>query len=225
MVLNKPVQAIYKLLLPHPCWLLSKYLLPKFYQPVLTGAKKPLCCPTDEHRGEPRSSKLSSPSESLWYTSPSLPVQSQPWHLPCSVFFEKFSGCCRIQLGPFASCCVMGSVEVMVCHRKEMFGLWYKPTSVPCHVLPGAHPGSAQPRAGEALWLLPSCPRQGGWWDSLGFTGIFWDSLGFTACGCDATASAADGRTCRQWAPGPAGGAGHHQPVGSRPRDCRDLSC
>lgn len=180
LVLNKPAQALYKSPLPHPCSLLSKCLLPNFYQPVLRGAKKALlCCPTDEHSRKPRSSQLSSPSEALWYTSPILPVQSQLWHLPCSVSFEKCSGCCRIQPGPFASSCAKENVEVVVCCRKEMSVLWYKPTSVP-----------ARPFQGHVQVVLSlvqgrlcgfSLPVQGQW-----------DSLGFTACGCEATASAAD---------------------------------
>lgn len=205
-----------------------------------------MCCPTDEHSRKPRSSQLSSPSEALWYTSPILPVQSQLWHLPCSVSFEKCSGCCRIQPGPFASSCAKENVEVVVCCRKEMSVLWYKPTSVP-----------ARPFQGHVQVVLSlvqgrlcgfSLPVQGQW-----------DSLGFTACGCEATASAADlgrdrvcqsqgslpahhpapglsqglaplrmlqdthGRSGGQWGPGPAAGAGHQRPVGSRSGDCRDL--
>lgn len=95
-------------------------------------------------------------------------MQSQLWYLPCSVSFEKCSGCCRIQPGPSASCCAKENIEVIVCCRKEMSVLWYKPTSVPCQVLPGSCPGSAQPRAGRAV----------------GFTGIYWDLLGFIGIYC-----------------------------------------
>lgn len=73
-VCTEPLQAAQRAALHLPVAL--KVFITKVLSTSISRskAKAPSCCPIDEHRGETRSSQhLSSPPESLWYSSPGTP--------------------------------------------------------------------------------------------------------------------------------------------------------